>query len=85
MSRHISALFVIVSVLALSACASTMQSRQVSNSAKIGMAKVEMANLKQGFFMYMAENESNLPETSSISSYEDLVRILSPLVYLETF
>ncbi|MFC1544435.1 hypothetical protein ACFL4Y_04190 [Gemmatimonadota bacterium] len=53
----------------------------VSDRARIGAAKAELATIKQGLGMFQAESDdSAYPGTADISSYADLRNTVSPYV-----
>ncbi len=57
----------------------------VSDRAKIGAAKAELATIKNGLGMFQAESDvSAYPSSDSITSYGDIRRILSSYLRLPT-
>jgi hypothetical protein len=69
--------------LLLCSCASAFSSGRRADRIRIEAAKAELAVVREGLFMYQAENDqSRFPATSSITCYDDLLRTLSPYCQL---
>jgi len=55
----------------------------LSDRAKVGAAKAELATIKAGLGMYQAESDlSAYPSTETVTNYSELRNVLSPYVRL---
>lgn len=82
MSKNIRAILLAVVLVLLAACASSSsQQTGISDRAKIGAAKAELATVRNGLGMYQAENDTSAyPGAAMVTSHQDLIDILSPYI-----
>ena len=82
MSKYKCAIFPVAVIMLLAACASSSsQQMSISDQARIGAAKAELATVRNGLGMYQAENDTSAyPGAAMVTSHRDLIDILLPYI-----
>ncbi|MFO7767856.1 MAG: prepilin-type N-terminal cleavage/methylation domain-containing protein [bacterium] len=76
-------LLIVIVIIGILAAVAIPRFQGVSDKAKIGAAKAELANVKQGLGMYQAENDTSAyPPTGDITTYTDLYEAIAPYVQI---
>ena len=76
-------LLIVIVIIGILAAVAIPRFQGVSDKAKVGAAKAELANVKQGLGMYQAENDTSAyPASGDISSFTDLYDAIAPYVQI---
>jgi prepilin-type N-terminal cleavage/methylation domain-containing protein len=74
-------LLIVIVIIGILAAVAIPRFQGVSDKAKIGAAKAELATIKQGLGMYQAENDTSAyPASGDIGTYDDLYNIIASYV-----
>ncbi len=72
-------LLIVIVIIGILAAVAIPRFQGVSDKAKIGAAKAEMATIKNLLGMYQAENDTSaFPAAADVASHANLVTILAP-------
>jgi len=76
-------LLIVIVIIGILAAVAIPRFQGVSDKAKIGAAKAELANVKQGLGMYQAENDTSAyPASGDITNYTELYDTIAPYVQI---
>jgi prepilin-type N-terminal cleavage/methylation domain-containing protein len=76
-------LLIVIVIIGILAAVAIPRFQGVSDKAKIGAAKAELATVKQGLGMYQAENDTSaFPSASTVTSYATLFQAISDYVQI---
>ena len=76
-------LLIVIVIIGILAAVAIPRFQGVSDKAKIGAAKAELATVKQGLGMYQAENDTSAyPASGDIGTHADLVSIIGTYVQI---
>ena len=76
-------LLIVIVIIGILAAVAIPRFQGVSDKAKIGAAKAELATVKQGLGMYQAENDTSAyPASGDIGSHADLVTAIGTYVQI---
>jgi prepilin-type N-terminal cleavage/methylation domain-containing protein len=74
-------LLIVLVIIAILAAVAIPQYRNVTSEARISAAEYEMTLAMRGIYMYQTTNDTlSFPNTSMISSYEDLRLVVAPFI-----
>lgn len=78
-------LLIVIVIIGILAAVAIPRFQGVSDKAKIGAAKAELANVKQGLGMYQAENDTSaFPAASVITDYTSLYNTIADYVQISS-
>ncbi len=76
-------LLIVIVIIGILAAVAIPRFQGVSDKAKIGAAKAELATVKQGLGMYQAENDTSaFPNAATVTSYTTLFQAISDYVQI---
>lgn len=76
-------LLIVIVIIGILAAVAIPRFQGVSDKAKIGAAKAELANVKQGLGMFQAENDTSAyPATAAVASFTDLYGAIDDYVQI---
>ena len=76
-------LLIVIVIIGILAAVAIPRFQGVSDKAKVGAAKAELATVKQGLGMYQAENDTSAyPASGDVGSYDDLYNAIAGYVQI---
>jgi prepilin-type N-terminal cleavage/methylation domain-containing protein len=78
-------LLIVIVIIGILAAVAIPRFQGVSDKAKIGAAKAELATVKQGLGMYQAENDTSAyPSAATVTSYTTLFNAIADYVQISS-